>query len=179
MNTILTTVLLVFGGTVALAQSEVSDRVLDKNYYPSTLEQATLRLTASNRVSNSQPVEYRAGKSVLLTTGFQTRPGTTFLANTNVLKGRESESAQKLAVTSYPNPFTERATITYQLAEADYTSVYVSDLEGKQVKRLVDKQLQEAGRHEVVWQADQLPPGVYICTLETGRNRISARVIRR
>ncbi|WP_288424261.1 T9SS type A sorting domain-containing protein [uncultured Spirosoma sp.] len=163
--------------TLALAQFEEPNRVLDRYYLPNRLEQATLNLTASNSVSSSQLTEYQAGKSVVLTAGFETRPSTLFAAS--IKKSGPGEGVSKLTVTTYPNPFVERTTITYQLADAGYATVSINDMNGKQISRPVDNQLQSAGRYELVWQADQLPSGAYICTLETGSKRVSTRIIRK
>lgn len=163
--------------TLALAQFEEPNRVLDRHYLSNRLEQATMNLTASNSVSSSQLTEYQAGKSVLLTAGFETRPGTLFAAN--IKKPGQGEGVNKLTVATYPNPFVERTTITYQLADAGFTTVSINDMNGKQISRPIDNQLQSAGRHELVWQADELPSGSYICTLEAGSKRISTRIIRK
>ena len=52
---------------LAIAQKQEPIRSLSATYYPQALERATVSLTANNVVSASQQVEYRAGKSVLLT----------------------------------------------------------------------------------------------------------------
>lgn len=179
MNGIVIFTLLSLSAIIAQAQVEPPNRDLNRSYHASTSERAVFRLTASNQIEGSQSVSYQAGKSVVLLTGFQTRPGASFLASTGTKKMGEGELTSKLTVMSYPNPFIERAIITYQLAEANYTSVYISDTDGRQVKRLVDNQLLESGQHETVWQVDALPSGAYICTVETGNRRISTRLIKR
>ena len=162
----------------ALAQNEEPNRLLTSTYYPKALEQASRSLTAGNVVSASQQVEYRAGKSVLLTTGFEAKAGSIFAARTDYVGINMGEGrSEHMLVTTYPNPFVERTTIVYQLANTAVTRLFISDAEGKMVGNLVDNQLQEAGRHEVEWRAGQLPAGAYICTLEAGKQRISSRVV--
>ena len=167
-----------FSSFLALAQKEGPSRSLAATYYSQALEQAEQSLVARNVVFIDQKVEYRAGKSVLLTPGFEAKAGSVFAAHTDYVGVNMGEgSSDHLLLTTYPNPFVERTTITYQLASTAVTSVFVSNSDGKIVGRLVNNEIQQAGRHEVEWRAGQLPAGSYICTLEAGKQHISSRLI--
>ncbi|GAB3955440.1 hypothetical protein GCM10028805_43050 [Spirosoma harenae] len=165
---------------MAFAQREEPTRVLAATYYPQSLEQATESLIAGNIVSVSQQVEYRAGKSVVLTPGFEAKPGSIFAARTEYVGIKLGEGqADHLLVKSYPNPFVERTTIVYQLANTAVTNLFIRNAEGKIVGKLVENQLQQAGRYEVEWRADQVPVGQYICTLEAGNQHLSSQIVRK
>ena len=169
-----------FSTSLAFAQTQQPTRLLAATYYPQRLEQAAESLMASNIVSANQQVEYRAGKSVLLTPGFQAKAGSVFAAHTDYVGiNMDDTHAEHLLVRTYPNPFVERTTIVYQLASTTHTNLYVSDAHGKVVGRLVDNEFQPAGRYEVEWRTDQLPVGSYVCTLEAGKQMISSHLVRK
>lgn len=68
---------------------------------------------------------------------------------------------------TYPNPFTDQATLRYNLPEAATVRVEVYDVAGRHVATLVDEP-QAAGTHEVEWDAAELPSGVYVYRVEAG-----------
>jgi hypothetical protein len=76
---------------------------------------------------------------------------------------------------SVPNPVGSGTTIRYALPEPAPVNVRVYDVTGRLVHTLVDADLQ-AGFHEVAWDTNGLPGGVYIVMLETGTVSRSVRV---
>ena len=66
---------------------------------------------------------------------------------------------------SFPNPFRNNNTITFNLEKAAHTSLSVYDLTGKQVAVLVNETLQ-AGIHKTTFNANSLPAGVYTLKLQ-------------
>lgn len=67
---------------------------------------------------------------------------------------------------NYPNPFNPSTTIRFALPEAAPVRLAVYDLLGRQAAMLVDG-VRDAGTHEVVFDAQGLPSGTYVCVLET------------
>lgn len=65
-----------------------------------------------------------------------------------------------------PNPFNPFTTIAFTLERTEAVTLSVHDLLGRQVAVLTQGLL-EAGRHECVFDAGQLPSGVYSYTLQT------------
>jgi subtilisin family serine protease len=70
-----------------------------------------------------------------------------------------------------PNPFNPRTTIAYTLPTAGLVSLRIFDIRGHLVRTLVDGQML-AGRHEVVWQAEddrgnRVASGMYLYRLRT------------
>ncbi|MCL5027794.1 MAG: T9SS type A sorting domain-containing protein [Bacteroidetes bacterium] len=69
---------------------------------------------------------------------------------------------------NYPNPFNPITKIRYTLAKPDYVRIIVYSILGKEVKVLIDK-YQSSGEHEVEFNAENLPSGVYIYSLISSR----------
>jgi hypothetical protein len=72
----------------------------------------------------------------------------------------------------YPNPFSDRVTIGYSIAEKGRTLVEVFDLTGRRVTTLQDA-VQEAGSYELQWDAtdaagQQVISGIYLCRIQSG-----------
>ena len=68
---------------------------------------------------------------------------------------------------NYPNPFNLQTTVPYALPEAASVRLVVYDALGRHVQVLVDGR-RLPGRHEVVFEVDDLPSGVYFYRLEAG-----------
>lgn len=73
---------------------------------------------------------------------------------------------------NYPNPFRDRTTITFALPQATRATLAVYNLLGERVATLVDGFL-PAGRYQVVFDASELPAGLYQYQLETPNGRQS------
>ncbi len=72
--------------------------------------------------------------------------------------------AQFVLEGNYPNPFNPQTTITYSLPQTTEVHLGVYDALGREVTVLADG-MQPAGRHEVVFEAVDLPSGVYLYRL--------------
>lgn len=75
----------------------------------------------------------------------------------------------------YPNPFRDRATLTYALPERSEVRLAVYDVLGRRVRLLVDAQ-QPAGRHRIQWDGrnaagQPVASGLYLIHLEAGGQR--------
>jgi hypothetical protein len=74
---------------------------------------------------------------------------------------------------NYPNPFNPTTLIRYQISEAGHVSLRIFDVLGREVRVLVNEEL-EAGGHETMVNAAGLSSGVYYYQLET-RNFIATK----
>jgi hypothetical protein len=77
---------------------------------------------------------------------------------------------------NYPNPFNPSTTINYSLAERSSVSLKVYDVLGNEVANLVNT-TQEAGQHNVTFDASGLSSGLYIYTLNTGNFTSSKKMM--
>ena len=68
---------------------------------------------------------------------------------------------------NYPNPFNPQTNISYTIASAEYVRLTIYDLRGRQVSRLVSA-VKMPGKHNVLFDASDLPGGVYLYELQVG-----------
>jgi len=80
----------------------------------------------------------------------------------------EFDIAQKLPFQIFPNPFSERLTITYELPKATEVQLAIYDLHGKEVARVVNGIQFPEGKHTLEFTGGNLPEGIYIATLRAG-----------
>ncbi|MCB2211101.1 T9SS type A sorting domain-containing protein [bacterium] len=81
----------------------------------------------------------------------------------------QTESASlptEFAVSAYPNPFNERATITISLPESGEVTAQMYDITGRRVATLLSGSV-TAGTHQLAWDADGLASGVYFLRVQT------------
>lgn len=108
------------------------------------------------------------GNRVFTFTGDATLPVVFFNNVTGVSTEDEAVGPARFALEgSYPNPFQARTEIGYVLAQPAAVEVAVYDAMGRRVQKLVSSE-QAAGRHEVIFEAEALPSGVYFYRLTAG-----------
>jgi hypothetical protein len=66
-----------------------------------------------------------------------------------------------------PNPFSRTTVIRFALPTAGHVDLRVYDLIGQEVAVLINRELQ-AGEHDVIFNGQDLPNGVYFYRLDTG-----------
>lgn len=77
---------------------------------------------------------------------------------------------------NYPNPFHSATTIRFSILGASDVALRVYDVLGREVATLLDG-LQEAGTHEVQWDASALPSGTYIYRLNAGGEQSARQLV--
>jgi hypothetical protein len=93
-----------------------------------------------------------------------------FTAETDL---QTAELPTEFALTgNYPNPFNPQTSITFSMPEAATVRLTVYDLLGRQVALLVDGNL-AAGKHEVRFDATNLPSGQYLYRLTTPKGEFT------
>ena len=63
-------------------------------------------------------------------------------------------------IRNYPNPFNAQTTIAYSLQNSGLVRIDIYDLLGRKLQALVNEE-QSAGYHQVVWDANNAPSGLY------------------
>jgi|GEM_PF-4523159 len=77
---------------------------------------------------------------------------------------------------NYPNPFNASTVIRFSIPETMPVKLAVYDLNGRLVRMLADNH-QTAGSHEMLFQAGDLPSGMYICRLEAGSSIAERKIV--
>ena len=77
---------------------------------------------------------------------------------------------------NYPNPFNPTTKISFSLQQKSQIKLKVFDVLGREIQILADG-VYEAGKHEVEFNATNLPSGVYFYNLTTGSNSITKKML--
>jgi len=77
---------------------------------------------------------------------------------------------------NFPNPFTTTSTIEYTLNEGSNVTIKVYTLLGEEVKTLCNS-FKSAGKHEVVFDLENMSTGIYLYTFETDKFSETRRMI--
>ena len=87
----------------------------------------------------------------------------------NIVGVDESESfpTEYSLKQNYPNPFNPVTTLEYTLFSPGEVSLIIYNLFGQEVARLVSE-VQQAGYHEVTWDASNFASGIYFYRLQAG-----------
>lgn len=87
----------------------------------------------------------------------------------------KSISAQKLSL--FPNPAKDQTTINYNLLKSDNVHIYVTDVSGKVINRLIEKRVHEAGNYQVVFERKEIAKGMYFVVMENSQGKIVKKLI--
>ena len=77
---------------------------------------------------------------------------------------------------NYPNPFNPETVVRYELVKPAPVRIAIYNLAGQRLETLV-RERQDAGRHEVIWQAEEYAPGVYLFVIEAGKMRKTMKML--
>ncbi|MCF8239858.1 MAG: T9SS type A sorting domain-containing protein [Melioribacteraceae bacterium] len=92
------------------------------------------------------------------------------------VKENDEAIVSKYSLSSYPNPFNAVTTITYSVPEAEQVEIKIYDVLGREVTTLKNE-IEEAGKHQVTWDANNTSSGIYICTMKTERKLMSTKLL--
>jgi len=139
-------------------------------------------------INPSNSATFDASTYISLMPGFTANYGSNFLAvidgcggvfksadsNEEVLLSsfELSEANLDVAITDlsiHPNPFTDQSVIQFsQLVTNTPVTVFVTDMMGNKVVSLVDNEQMSIGTHQLIFDGNNLPAGMYYCTLMSG-----------
>jgi hypothetical protein len=77
---------------------------------------------------------------------------------------------------AYPSPSREVINFVYSLPAEGRVTLSVYDLSGRRVATLIDTE-QTVGRHEASWNCGEVPPGVYLYSLQTAAGSLTQRLV--
>ncbi|MEN0046699.1 MAG: M66 family metalloprotease [Bacteroidota bacterium] len=76
-----------------------------------------------------------------------------------------------------PNPLDEQSLIQYQLTQRTNVSLEIYNLNGKKIEQLISNELQNAGDHQLTFDADSYSNGIYVLVLRTSEETMVRRLI--
>lgn len=164
---------------LGLAQSKPQSLRIQISYEKAGqyLEQAVETIEATNKLGTATSVEYRAGRSVTLSPGFEARTGGTFVAHIKPVNGN-GEAPLQLA--AFPNPFEQATTIEYYLPASGKVNLWVTNTQGQIIGRLVQDEEMSAGRHQIDWKPNNtVSSGVYISVVEANQQKATSRLVKK
>jgi hypothetical protein len=77
---------------------------------------------------------------------------------------------------NHPNPFNPTTIIEYSLPQTLKVSIEIYDLLGRRIT-VIDNGLQEAGNHQVVWNAGDVPSGIYLYKIKAGALTTTSKML--
>jgi hypothetical protein len=80
--------------------------------------------------------------------------------------GFEGKNAGK-EVTVYPNPFTDKTTISYLLTQQGSVKITLYDSYGKMIRSLEEKAIATTGKHSFTLNMEGMTAGIYFIRIET------------
>lgn len=91
-----------------------------------------------------------------------------------VLTSAESDEVpvQMALRQNYPNPFNPTTNITFELNSSQHVELNVYNIQGQHMATLVDG-VRSAGQHEVNFNAEDLPSGMYLYRMQTPERSIT------
>jgi hypothetical protein len=90
--------------------------------------------------------------------------------------GEKSVANEYQLLENYPNPFNPTTMITYSLPNSGNVTLSVYDVSGREVATLVNG-WRDAGVHEAVFDASDLPSGIYVYRLSTKDMQVSGKMV--
>ena len=118
------------------------------------------------------------GQTALVGAIYNDEKGSAYIYELSTATSTESEVTPKqfALVSAYPNPFTKRTAIRFELPQPTEIRLDVYDVLGRRVAVLVEG-WQAAGTHEAVFDAAALPSGVYLYRLESEGQQKNGRML--
>ena len=105
--------------------------------------------------------------------------GMTWSSSPTDLSINDSEITMPLGMyinSVYPNPFNPQTEIHYTIPKTEDVTISVFDITGKKVV-VLKSEMQNAGEHSIIWNAEQMSSGVYFIRLQTDDKIKSQHVI--
>lgn len=105
-----------------------------------------------------------------------TQPIYVVLEAPNSVKEKTSEPPVSFCLKpGFPNPFNASTSMLIGLPQSSSVTLKVYDLNGREVSTLLQGNI-SAGWHGVVWNANDLPGGMYFAQLVSGKNMVTQRL---
>ncbi|MBS4029170.1 MAG: T9SS type A sorting domain-containing protein, partial [Ignavibacteriales bacterium] len=178
-DTFVTKRLKIQGKTLAQISSEI-DTLLTyyKRYYTGTTpseeySKITTAIIAVNEAFRS-PID-TIGWSPLQLTSDVRIDGVEFLrrgsGGERLFRQREFTSSVPeniLLLQNYPNPFNPATTLSFVISQSSSITLKIYDVLGQEVTMIIDNEVMDEGVYEVIFEAGDIPSGIYFTRLQAG-----------
>lgn len=135
---------------------------------------------ATNEIGNSvvTMIDHRSTDGLVAVATHSHGLFSTHITGTGDIVGVKEIQAQSggFNFSNHPNPFNKETTITCSLKGKTNISLKVYDELGRYVKTIAEGSA-EAGNKEYIFNTDNLPAGIYYCTLKAGNHSESRKMI--
>jgi hypothetical protein len=84
---------------------------------------------------------------------------------------------QTSLLVAYPNPATDKVTLSYELKTNSQVSIVLYDVLGNLVGEVVSLREQELGSYKVEFSTNHLANGLYICSIQTNNFKESLKIV--
>ena len=95
---------------------------------------------------------------------------------TNIIDSKNQSSINFRLFQNYPNPFNPSTKIKFSLTKQSFISLIIYNLLGKKVTTLVSQNL-SPGEHEIIFDARDLPSGLYFYKLKSADLTITKKML--
>ena len=155
--------------------------LLAENTEGGSLDQVTFEITVTGRVQPTAELDPMRWPTPVFTGRFEDAVVTEVPAVSDaetVSRAKGEREAEEVA--AYPNPFADRTTLAFEVAESGPVRIAVYDALGREVAVLVDEDL-TSGRHEIMWtgtdaSGQPVAAGGYVVRITTGTSATAQRV---
>ena len=127
--------------------------IIDQNMVVNTIQNESLSINSANYIFND------------------------LLSNLSVTFNKKEQIPKNFnLINVYPNPFNPVLNINFGMSLAGATQVNILDITGSHIETLHSGFLQ-SGSHDMSWNAESMPSGVYFISLNSGDNNLTEKVV--
>jgi hypothetical protein len=101
---------------------------------------------------------------------------TTYCREINLATGIKNTNQNNYGVNIYPNPFSHGAHLDYTLDKRSLTKVVLQDMNGRDVLLIKASGMEQAGEHNLTFDASGLSSGIYILKVIVGDEVYNQRI---
>jgi hypothetical protein len=81
-----------------------------------------------------------------------------------------------MALQVYPNPVSSSATIQFSIPHSSEVKIELFDLQGRKIQTIAEGNYR-SGNHQLEFEIENLPPGIYLLQLQTDSGIESQKLI--